>query len=205
MPKTDSTKPENGHVRSGFEQEAQKRRYKDSLSQPVFGVDPIISKIIQDFSIRLNVDPHFLIITENKLRLALAERVKNMEKRRSWIAPLGIFLALLLTLLTANFKDLYFRSSTWQAVFIIGAFISFLWLVFAIFQSCKSKSPEDLLDELMQGHKFTLREFTTKDSLWPVLQRLASLCAEEQNNSQKNRQSSNSEKLLRRKSEINAK
>lgn len=205
MPETSSNEPENGRASSGFEQKAQKRFDKDRLSQPVFGVDPIISKIIQDFSIRLNVDPHLIVITENKLRLASAERVKNMEKRRSWIAPLGIFLALLLTLLTANFKDFYFRSSTWQAVFIIGAFISFLWLVFAIFQSCKSKSPEDLLDELMQGHKFTLREFTTKDSLWLVLQRLASLRTEEQNNSQKNRQSSNSEKLLRRKSEINAK
>ena len=59
-------------------------------------------------------------ITVDKLRLIHVEYLRDMEKKKNWIAPLGILLTLIITFVTTDFKKAVFQASTWQAFFIMA-------------------------------------------------------------------------------------
>ncbi len=74
-----------------------------------------------------------------------------MERRRGWIAPLGILLAFTLTLINSTFRDYGLQAEVWKAIFIIAAVIAFGWLIYAIKAARFSVSEEDVIAELKKG------------------------------------------------------
>lgn len=105
--------------------------------------------------VHINVDQALIITTEDKLRINLNEHVNNMERSKSWIAPLGILTTIIIALITTDIKkDVFlFSPDTWQAIFIICAIISFFWLVITIRNAWKCENIDDLIKRLKTGSR----------------------------------------------------
>ncbi len=86
-----------------------------------------------------------VVISSDKLRLAYAEHIKKRELKGAWIAPVGLFASLLLSLLTNTFADAFGVSgASWKAFFMLGAFITFLWSAVALLKAIKSPPVDDV-------------------------------------------------------------
>ena len=86
--------------------------------------------------------------TEDKLRLCLSDYLKKMEKKKSWLTPMGLTISFTLTLMTSSFKDLGLSAATWRALFIIGVIAAFSWLIYSIIEASRSVKIEDIIIEL---------------------------------------------------------
>ena len=62
----------------------------------------------------------------------------RFERRHSWVAPLCVFLSLLLPLVATDFKPFIFRPSVWRIICIIFAMAAFIWLSISIYGSANS-------------------------------------------------------------------
>lgn len=91
-----------------------------------------------------NIVSPFIVITEDKVNLILKEYSIDLEKKNRWHTPLALFLTIILALLTANFDINYIRfglnGNTWLACFLIGAIISFCWLVRDVWKAYRTKT-----------------------------------------------------------------
>lgn len=96
----------------------------------------ITGRILQETStIYSNLSQGIIITTEDKLRLNLIDFKTRLTDHRSWISPLGIFLAILIVFPTTSFKEfLGISPDTWQAMFIFTGLLSFGWLIKTIFR-----------------------------------------------------------------------
>jgi len=90
-------------------------------------------------------------ITVDKLRLIHVEYLRDMEKKKNWIAPLGILLTLIITFVTTDFKKAVFQASTWQAFFIMAIVLTIGWLVVALVQAARSKTVDGLIETIKQS------------------------------------------------------
>jgi hypothetical protein len=98
-------------------------------------------------------DPQEVIVTtEDKLQLCLSKHLRKIEKRKGWITPLGILVAIIASLVTANFKDIGFIDATmWRAIFFIASLISGFWLLFSVREALFSEKLEDVIVELKKS------------------------------------------------------
>ncbi len=127
--------------------------YKKIPKNSSFAIRPsdeeLQKKIANNLTFHDNLGERILTISESKLKLCLKDNMDNMENRKSWLTPAGLFLTVVITLLTCNFKNWMISSQTWQAVFIISGILSFGWLIVAICKIPKYKNVEDILNEMM--------------------------------------------------------
>lgn len=91
-----------------------------------------------------------ITITVDKLSLILFQHAATIEDKKSWIAPAGILLTIIATLLTTTFKDYIFSQSTWYAIFIISLILVILWFLRSLYRSIWSPSIEDLVEKIKQ-------------------------------------------------------
>jgi hypothetical protein len=107
--------------------------------------------INKDVKVHYNLGQDIIITTSDKIRLTLGEVLEKMNKRKEWIAPLGIFLSLLLAICTTTFKEAYgVEADQWFAFFFVGTIISFVWLLWAlyVFYKCKNVNVQSVIDLL---------------------------------------------------------
>lgn len=108
----------------------------------------LTKQIAQETNVHFNLGQNAIVTTEDKVRLVLLTHLQKIEKRKSWIAPAGIFITVLTSFVTTDFKDFLFKAATWQAIFLITGVISFVWLLVALVQVIKSPTVDDLVSEL---------------------------------------------------------
>lgn len=94
-----------------------------------------------------------LVTTSDKLRLCLIKHRSKLSSRTDFIAPLGILLTLVTTLVVSSFD-----SPVWQAVFMLGSLLAAIWLGYAVwgslpnirdgFTSGADRSIDQIVDEL---------------------------------------------------------
>ncbi len=105
-----------------------------------------------------NLPQDVITTTEDKLHLCLEQHLKKMEKKKSWITPLGLLISFALTLISANFKDTAFvDAATLKAIFIIAEIIFFGWLVYSVIESLRSEKIEDVIGELKKHSESMIR------------------------------------------------
>ena len=92
-----------------------------------------------------NLQQEVIQVTEDKLKLILNEHLANMEQRKSWVAPLGILITILLVFSTTTFKKAYFEASTWEAFFIMAGILTTAWLVRNIILAINVKSIDGII------------------------------------------------------------
>ena len=108
----------------------------------------ILGYLSQLSGFSLNVEPEYILITEDKLYIHLNKTVRNLERRRSWTTPLGIFISLLLAVLTANFKNAIFAGSIWKAIFIIGVVVSGGWLGMVLIKRGRAETIDQIIERI---------------------------------------------------------
>ena len=111
-------------------------------------IESIAGQLMSVSGIHINVSQEVIITTEDKVRLCLSEHLKSLEKKSSWIAPLGILIAIVVTLSTSTFRQKLFSADTWFAIFVIAGLISLLWLIISVVRACRSRKLEDIIAEL---------------------------------------------------------
>jgi hypothetical protein len=104
--------------------------------------------IQQKSKVHFNLEQEFILATEDKIRLCLADHLARMERRNAWIAPLGILLTIILVFVTTTFKSFIFSSETWEAFFLFALIISVLWSIKAFWQARVSTSIDDVIADI---------------------------------------------------------
>lgn len=113
----------------------------------------LIDKTVEVKNVYTNVSQEIVKITVDKLRIVLTEHLKCLEEKKAWMTPLGIFITLMLVFTTADFKDsLTVKSSTWEAFFLMGAVLTFIWLLHSIIRAIKTKTIEDVIEILKKNN-----------------------------------------------------
>jgi hypothetical protein len=90
-------------------------------------------ELAKDLTVCTNVKQEMVVVTADRLRLCLMRTLHHADARRGWIAPLGVFVAILTPIFSAQFNDAIFSAAFWKSAFIAGAGASGLWLIRAIF------------------------------------------------------------------------
>lgn len=96
-----------------------------------------------------------VVLREDNVKLVVENWLlgcsKDLKSRTRWMTPLGIFLCLVIPLVTSDFKKLGSVSADQcKAGAIILAFGAFVWLVIWVVQACKSRSLEVLQNDLKE-------------------------------------------------------
>lgn len=116
-------------------------------NEPQFSFnDALKDRLIQDSNILVSIQENFIFTTEDKLRLGIRDHSAAMADRRAWITPASLFISIVATLCTAEFKkDFLFPASTWNAVFILVGIGSFMWMLCTLPTLLKPKATEETL------------------------------------------------------------
>ncbi|WP_342804461.1 hypothetical protein [Alteromonas sp. M12] len=82
---------------------------------------------------RSNVKSDLIEITEDKLENILIKHIKRMGTRKGWLAPLGLFISVVLANVSATFSAKFgIPASTWEAIFVLSAIGSGVWLLVSL-------------------------------------------------------------------------
>ena len=99
--------------------------------------------------ISMNVEVHVIKITEDKLRNILLENQGEMSKKNEWVTPVGIFLTLLIAILTTEAKTAFGLSSdSWQAIFIVCAGLCVIWFFRTVKRARGGLCVDDLISRI---------------------------------------------------------
>ena len=104
-----------------------------------------------DVSIHTNINQDVIVISEDRLKLKLIEFEKSKKKLYDWVSPLAIFITLIITLLTADFKAaLLLSGEEWNAIFIVLAIAALIWLIVSACNVVSNKkiTIESVIDEI---------------------------------------------------------
>lgn len=83
-------------------------------------------------------------VTKDRLRLELVQYSAALSKRTRWATPLGLFLTVLTTMVTAEFRDaLSISKAEWKAAYLIATIASVIWLIIGIVQACRARASID--------------------------------------------------------------
>ncbi|MBQ4798105.1 hypothetical protein J8L73_02945 [Pseudoalteromonas sp. MMG006] len=111
----------------------------------------LVQETVEVTDVHSNLSQEVIKITTDKLKLILKDYLVSMEKKKEWIAPLGIVLTLLVVLITTTFQKAYFSADTWKAIFIILLVLSIAWLIKSGWGAYKSPSVEDIVQKIKSG------------------------------------------------------
>lgn len=98
-----------------------------------------------------NTSQEIIIITSDRLELVLERYLKNLERRKEWIAPLSLLITVVVTFSTATFKQAFFSADTWSAIFFLVGLLSLLWLIKSSLASWKAPAIGDLMSKIKQN------------------------------------------------------
>lgn len=102
-------------------------------------------------NIHSNVTPEILEISVDKLRIVLLENEKKISDANEWQTPFAILLTIIIVLCTATFKEfLSLSADSWHAIFIVGAVVTCIWFLSALFRRQKRMTISELIDRMKQ-------------------------------------------------------
>ncbi|MDR1384824.1 MAG: hypothetical protein LBJ67_13400 [Planctomycetaceae bacterium] len=99
----------------------------------------INSELGKNVTIHVNLEQEVIMTTQDKLKLVLIENQNAILSQNAWIAPLGLFITCLMTLITADFKDkFYLTKEQWFAIFFISTVVFSIWFIYTLIVLCKN-------------------------------------------------------------------
>lgn len=104
---------------------------------------------IQVIERHINLSQEIIEITEDRTRIILKEHIAHIEQNNKWPTPLGIFITLLIVVVTTEFKDSFgLDKNTWEALFIIMSIFCLIWLLKCIKDYKKNITIDALINKL---------------------------------------------------------
>jgi hypothetical protein len=97
-----------------------------------FGQELLTQELVTFEQVHVNVSQTLIITTEDRMNLWLTDVIGRIKKQSEWIAPLGLVIAITLTLTTTSFNNFILPSATWHAIFVIVDIVAFLWLTISL-------------------------------------------------------------------------
>lgn len=104
----------------------------DEKSSVTFGQELLTQELVTFEQVHVNVSQTLIITTEDRMNLWLMSVIGRIKKQSEWVAPLGLVIAITLTLTTTSFNDFLLPSATWHAIFVIVEVMAFIWLVITL-------------------------------------------------------------------------
>ncbi len=111
----------------------------------------LVPETVEVINVHSNLSQEIIKITTDKLKLILKDYLQLMERKKEWMAPLGIVITLVVVLTTTTFKEVYFSADTWKAIFIITLMLSCAWLLKSLWYFYKSPSVEEIVERIKKG------------------------------------------------------
>ena len=100
--------------------------------------------------VTVNVAQQVHVTTRDKIELALRKSLPLYVDASSVLAPLGVFLALFVGLVTADFRTLFgIEKDVWEAIFILASGASAIWTLRQGWKFLKRKSLNDLVEAIV--------------------------------------------------------
>lgn len=80
-------------------------------------------------TVHKNLTQEIIVTNTDKVKLILNKHHKIVKRKIDWINPVGIFISLLLTILTVKFEEAKFgiEPQNWHAIFLVSCIVSFVW------------------------------------------------------------------------------
>lgn len=93
-----------------------------------------------------NIHSPIIRITKDKLELRATKYFNLMMRRFGWVAPLTVFVPLVIASTSSTFGDfLFLKADRVKDLFFLGTLISLAWLVVAIIRAFRSAKVTDFL------------------------------------------------------------
>jgi hypothetical protein len=112
----------------------------------------IRKELSEDIVIHVRLKQEIIVTTTDKIKVLINDSKRAVGSKKDWLAPFSILLTIVITLCTCDFKARYGLSKdTWNAIFIVFAVISALWLMKSInklLKNWRKDSPEVLIEKL---------------------------------------------------------
>lgn len=136
---------------------------KDGLPDSPFNVD-LLNNLNLVEQVHVDIRQRLILTTEDRLARILERNLKYAEKRYEWMAPMGILLTILTTLVSSSFRDFGLNSATWQACYVLAGLVCVVWLVRALMMARKTKSVDDILNEITSKSSIIGGDSTTSQN-----------------------------------------
>ena len=93
-----------------------------------------------------NLDEQEIVITESKLENILLKHKETVNASADWKTPTGIIISIIITKNTATFDKSFFglKPDVWEAIFIVIALLSSLWLLYSLYLVIKNRKNKDI-------------------------------------------------------------
>lgn len=120
------------------------------------GNNKITLDIKENDKLYQNTNQEWIVTTKDKLRIVLMESEKTIGEKKSWVAPLGLFITTLIALVSADFKKWIFSADVWCAIFVIVCAISGVFaLTYGIkaVKNSKSGNIDSIIDKIIKESK----------------------------------------------------
>ncbi len=126
-----------------------------NLTKPRDTVIELDKELVVKSTAYKNLTQDILVITVDKAKLCLIEHQSILKSQRNWVAPLGIFLTLVASLVAADFKNFIgIPYAFWQAIFVLLSIASGVWLIVTLicaFQNRGKGGIEELVRKLKES------------------------------------------------------
>ena len=117
--------------------------------------DALQKELVQITAVHFNVAQEYIMITEDKTYRCLADWKDRIETKNSWIAPVSLLVPLVLTFVTATFRDaLGLSKDTWQAIFVLGIIFAAVWTfreIVGLIAHKGTPTVDQLINDLKKG------------------------------------------------------
>lgn len=107
--------------------------------QPTLGSDVSLKGVLYQ-----NTEQTLILVTQDKLELAFQKDAPRYARRGGWATPLGLLLAFLAVLVSANFKHEVLSAKAWEVIFIVGAIVFFVWFIVEAVRGLKTPRRSDV-------------------------------------------------------------
>jgi len=113
----------------------------------------LLDQLVEVDQLYLNVSQRVIVTTEDKINLCLTKHFKNAEKKREWLTPLSLLIAIIIVFATSNFRAYILSAATWEAIFIILGVVCVGWFFLTIKNAFLKIEIENIIEELKLGDK----------------------------------------------------
>ncbi len=108
--------------------------------------------LVRKTKLTINTDQEVILITRDRIDLTLRDNVPKLADLGALLSKAGIFLALLLGVVTTESKDIGgIQKETWDAVFLIATVLSLAWLIIGLVKYLRRKKISDIVDALVKA------------------------------------------------------
>lgn len=127
----------------------------------------IKNEMINNSKVFKNFNQEFIVTTADKVKLCLLKHKQALKAQIKWVAPLGIFIALLTTLLTSSFNNTLGQGPEfWKSLFIISTFVSFFWFIYELVKTIMiNKKGEGKVENIIIELKKSSNKSEVKDNI----------------------------------------